>query len=309
MIIGIDVSKNKLDCYVLPSSEQFSADNRPQGHLELQEKFKKMAVKLIVMEATGGYEIAAAGALSAAGLPVVIVNPRQVRDFAKSKGVLAKTDRLDAKVLAEFGEAVKPEIRPMTDEATKELESLISRRRQIVEMIVAEKNRLLMATRTVQKDLYEHIAWLEKRLKGMDDELKRLVQASPVWREKENLLRSVPGIGAVTACSILAELPELGTLNRRKIAKLVGVAPLNRDSGKMRGARSVWGGRPKLRSALYMAALVATRHNPAIQEFYKRLRAAGKKPKVALTACIRKLLTILNSMIRSGRTWEPSYSL
>lgn len=307
VIVGIDVSKKRLDGHVHQTAERFAFDNQPAGHRQLIEKLKPLSPKLIVFEATGGFEAPAVAALSLAGLPVVVVNPRQVRDYAKATGRLAKTDALDAQIIAAFGEAVKPEIRPIADETARELEALIDRRRQIIEMITAEQNRMIHATVTVQRDLREHIAWLKKRLKGVDDELEAVIQASPVWREKENLLRSVPGIGAVVAHTLLAELPELGRLNRRKIAALVGVAPLNRDSGTMRGRRAIWGGRRQLRSTLYMAALVATRHNPAIRAFYQRLRASGKKAKVALTACIRKLLTILNSMVRTSQPWRESY--
>lgn len=305
-VVGVDVSKDRLDAFWHPTGEIQSFDNDLEGHRELRKHLVAERPKLIVIEATGGFEMPVVGALAAAQLPVVVVNPRQVRDFAKATGRLAKTDAMDAQVLALFGEAVKPEIRPIADPTVKALAALVDRRRQLIEMLVAERNRYTLAVGPIKTDLESHIQWLMKRLSGIDDELKRTIQESDVWREKENLLKSVPGIGDVTACTLLAELPELGTLNRRKIAALVGVAPFNRDSGKMRGTRSVWGGRKHVRTALYMATLVATRYNPVIRAFYQRLRANGKKAKVALVACMRKLLTILNVMVRNGTVWEPA---
>jgi transposase len=259
---------------------------------------------LIVLEATGGVERLVARALSSAELPVVVVNPRQVRDFAKATGQLAKTDSIDAGVLARFGEAVRPALRPFPDEVTLELRALIARRRQITEMIVAERNRLSGASKSVRKRIAAHIRWLEAELVRADKDLDQSIRQSPIWRENEDLLRSVPSIGPVVSRTLLAELPELGRLNRKQIAALVGIAPLNRDSGTLRGRRAIWGGRASVRAALYMAALVASRRNAAIRAFYKRLRHAGKAPKVALVACMRKLLTILNSMIKHKTRWS-----
>lgn len=302
-IVGIDVSKDTLDAFWHPSRELKGVANDAGGHSLLLKRFQEQRPTLIVLEATGGYEMAVVAMLAAAGLPVVVANPRQVRDYAKATGRLAKTDAMDAEILALFGEAVKPPVRPITDEGTRELEALIARRRQILEMIGAESNRLDQAKGAVKRDLQEHIDWLKKRLKGIDGDLDRAVRQSPAWREKEDLLRSVPGIGSVVAKTLMAELPELGRLNRREIAALVGVAPMNRDSGKMRGKRSIRGGRNTVRSALYMSALVATRCNPVIRAFYQRLRKAGKRAKVALTACMRKLLTILNAMLKTRTAW------
>jgi transposase len=303
-VVGIDVSQERLDVFVHPTGEILGMENTEAGHVELAGKLKEIGPKLIVLEATGGYETPCVSVLVAEGLPVVVINPRQVRSYARATGMLAKTDLLDAQMLALFGEAVKPEIRPIPDDAARELQALVSRRRQLIEMLTAEKNRLRLANELVRGDIEVHIAWLKKRLKRVDDDLDHVIQSSPVWRAKDDLLRSVPGVGPILAQALLAELPELGKLNRKKIAALVGVAPLNRDSGKLRGRRMIWGGRKPVRSALYMAALVASRFNPVIKAFYARLREAGKKPKVALTACMRKLLSILNSMLRHNTSWQ-----
>jgi transposase len=261
------------------------------------------APALIVLEATGGLELPLTGALAAAGLPVVVVNPRQVRDFAKATGRLAKTDALDAAVLAQFAEAVRPPLRPLPDAATQALSALLLRRRQLIAMLTAEKNRLGLAPTPVRKGITVHIRWLDGRLADLNEELAHTIRESPVWREKDDLLQSTPGVGPVLALTLVASLPELGTLTRQQIAALVGVAPLNRDSGRFRGTRRVWGGRAHVRAALYMSALVATRFNPVIRVFYQRLCAAGKIKKVALTACMRKLLTILNAMLRHQTPW------
>ena len=306
--VGIDVSKEQLDVFVHPAGERFSVDNRPKAQTELSERLARLSVARIVLEATGGYEMATAATLAAAKLPVVVVNARQVRDFARAKGKLAKTDMIDAEILALFGEAIKPELRPIQDDDVRGLDALVGRRRQIVEMITAEGNRRIQAKGEVLKHIEQHIAWLENSLKDIDDNLDRVVKGSPVWREKEDLLRTVPGIGPTTAKMLLAELPELGQLNRRRIAALVGVAPFNNQSGRKDSPRRIRGGRRQVRSALYMAALVASRHNPAIRVFYQRLRAAGKRAKVALTACMRKLLTILNSMLKNNAPWEPVFA-
>ena len=259
---------------------------------------------MVVLEATGGLELPVAAELATADIPVAVVNPRHVRDFAKAGGRLAKTDRLDAQVLAHFGLAIRPRARRLPDAETQALEAQLARRRQVVTMLTAEKNRLGTATKPVHKGIQRHIAWLEKDLAKLDDGLGDAIRQSPLWRMRDDLLKSVPGVGQVLSVTLLAELPELGTLNRRQIASLVGVAPINRDSGKMRGHRTVWGGRARVRQVLYMATLSATRSNPVIRAFYERLCAAGKAKKSALTACMRKLLVILNSIIRHGTCWE-----
>ncbi len=244
------------------------------------------------------------GALAAAGLPVVVINPRQVRDFAKATGRLAKTDAIDAQVLAQFAEAVRPTVRPMPDAHTQALAALMTRRRQVLDMLTAETNRLGSAPRRIRREIQTHIRWLERQVAKLDDELRQAIHSSPVWREKDDLLQSMPGVGPVLATTLLASVPELGTLNRRQIAALVGVAPVNRDSGTLRGKRMVWGGRAAVRAVLYMGALVAARHNPVLKAFYQRLRQAGKTSKVALTACMRKLLTMLNAMLKHRTPWR-----
>jgi transposase len=255
------------------------------------------------MEATGGFEMSLAAALGETGIPAAIVNPRQVRDYARSTGKLAKTDAIDAQILADFAAAVHPEPRPLADVQTRELKDILARRRQLNEMITAEKNRLQRARRVLRDHIKAHIAWMEKEMLDMDTALKQFIEESPIWREKDNLFQSVPGIGPVISTTLVVELPELGILNRKQIAALVGVAPFNRDSGKMRGKRKVWGGRASVRAALYMGTLVATRFNPVIRRFYQRLIAAGKTKKVAITACMRKLLIILNAMIKHLTPW------
>jgi transposase len=259
-----------------------------------------------VLEATGGFELPLTGALAAAGLPVVVVNARQVRDFAKATGRLAKTDALDAAVLAQFAEAVRPPPRPLPDAATQALSALLTRRRQLLAMRTAEQNRVATAPPAVRREIQAHLAWLTRRLATLDDDLGRTIRESPVWREKDDLLQSVPGVGPGLARTLLAGLPELGTLTHKQVAALVGVAPLNRDSGTWRGRRMVWGGRAPVRAALYMSALVATRCNPVIRTFYQRLCAAGKAKKVALTACMHKLLTILNAMVKHRTPWRET---
>ena len=261
---------------------------------------------MVILEATGGLELTLVAALAAASLPVAVVNPRQVRDFAKSTGRLAKTDRLDAQVLAHFGEAVQPPIRPLKDADTHALGALLARRRQVTTMLVAEKNRLSRALKEVGLRIQSHIDWLRQELNDLDSELREVINRSPAWREKDDLLRSVPGVGRQVSLTLLAHLPELGALDRKQIAALVGVAPFSRDSGPHRGKRSVWGGRAPVRAALYMGALVASRRNAVLHDFYQRLLAAGTPKKLALTRCIRKLLTILNSMVRAGVRWDPA---
>jgi transposase len=304
--VGIDVAKKELEVAVLPETKTRTWPGTDEGIARLADSLKALSPTLIVLEATGGLEIPCSAALAAEGLPVVVVNPRQVRDFAKATGKLAKTDAIDAMIIARFGEAVRPEVRQMRDSEMQDLKDLAARRRQIVQMITAEKNRLARASNWPRRDIQEHIDWLQKRLNDLDDEIREAIKKSPVWREKDALLRSVPGVGPILSFTLLSQLPELGTLNRRQIAALVGVAPLNRDSGQFRGKRSIWGGRAGIRSALYMATVAATRFNATIKEFYHRLCAAGKPPKVALTACMRKLLTILNAMVRDQIRWSAA---
>lgn len=308
IFVGIDVSKAQLDVAISPSGESESVSNDKAGIEGLIKRLREIQPTLIVLEATGGVERGLTRALTSAELPVVVVNPRQVRDFAKATGQLAKTDRIDAVVLARFAETVRPALRPLPDEVTLELRALIARRRQITEMIVAERNRLSGASKSVKKRIDAHIRWLEAELDRADKDLDQSIRQSPIWQENEDLLRSVPSIGPVTSRTLLAELPELGKLNRKQISALVGIAPLNRDSGTLRGRRSIWGGRATVRAALYMAALVAIRRNPVIKAFYTRLKGAGKASKVALVACMRKLLTILNSMIKHKTRWSEIIS-
>ena len=303
--VGIDVSKDGVDVAVRPSGDSWRTPYDEAEVTLLVAKVQNLRPAGIVMEATGGLEVPLAAALAAVKLPVAVVNPRQVRDFAKSTGRLAKTDALDAHVLAHFAEAVRPEVRPLPDADTQEFNALTVRRSQLITMLVAEKNRLGRATRAVSPRIQEHIAWLEMEIGDLDSELRETLQRSPVWREKDDLLRSIPGVGEQISFVILAHLPELGTLDGKQIAALVGVAPMNRDSGIMRGRRSIWGGRSRVRSVLYMGALNASRCNPAIRDFYQRLLVAGKPKKVALTACMRKLLIIMNSMVKNDQRWDP----
>jgi transposase len=303
--VGIDVSKAHLDIALRPSGARWQVDNDEPDIALLVQKLEELQPSLIVLEATGGYETPAVAALASAGLAVAVINPRQARDFAKSLGRLAKTDQIDALILARFAEAVQPEPRQLPDEQALQLQAWLVRRRQLLEMLVAEKNRLSVTHKQLRPDIQEHIDYLEKRLKDIDQEIQSSLHNSPVWREKEDLLRSVPGVGRVLAVTLIAELPELGTLNRKQIAALVGVAPFNCDSGQLRGKRAIWGGRASVRTCLYMATLSAIRFNPIIRTFYARLKAAGKPAKVALTACMRKLLTILNAMMHSRKTWQP----
>jgi len=300
--VGIDVGQRRLD--VAHGTEAWWVTNDDRGIAELVARLKALRPTQVVLEATGGIELPLVGALAAAEVPVVVVNPRQVRQFAKATGRLAKTDAIDAQVLALFAERVQPALRPLPDAATRQLNSLVTRRRQVIEMLTAEKNRLRTAAPAVRGYIEEHILWLERSLSDLDSELGQAIHSSDIWRAQDNLLQSVPGVGPVLSITLLAELPELGCLNRKEIAALVGVAPLNRDSGTLRGRRTIWGGRSQVRSALYMAALVAARHNPVIRVFYERLVAAGKPKKVALIACMRKFLTILNAMIRHHSPWQ-----
>jgi transposase len=303
VFVGIDVSKDRLDVALRPMGDHWAVANNDSDIATLVARLRHHAPTLIVLEATGGLELPVTGELAAAGLPVVVVNPRQVRDFAKATGRLAKTDTLDAAVLAQFAEAVRPALRPLPDAQTQALSALLTRRRQIIEMCTAEKNRLGSALPAVHRGIRTHIAWLDRRLAEIDEDLAHAIRESPLWREKDDLLQSTPGVGPVLARTLLASLPELGTLTHKQIAALVGVAPLNRDSGTFRGTRRIWGGRADVREVLYMSALTASRFNPVIRTFYQRLCAAGKAKKVALTACMRKLLTILNAMLKHQTPW------
>jgi transposase len=305
VFVGIDVSKARLDVAVLPNDETWSTTNDDEGIASLVVKLQERAPSLVLLEATGGLERRVLARLAGAGLPAMAINPRNVRDFAKSLGKLAKTDRIDAIVLARFAQAVRPALRPIADEQTQDLQAQLTRRRQIVEMMVAERNRLLATdTNKVRKMIKAHIEYLKKELSINDYDLDQTIKQTPVWLEKVDLLESTPGVGRVTASTLIALLPELGTLGRKQIASLVGVAPFNRDSGAMKGRRAIWGGRAAVRSVLYMAALTAKKWNPTIRALYDRLKAAGKPTKVALVACTRKLLTILNAILRDGSPWR-----
>ena len=306
VFVGVDVSKDSLDVAIGAQKEVITFANDQNGVDSLVKKLRRMDVQLIVFESTGGYELLAASCLAEAGLAVVMVNPRQVRNFAKATGILAKTDAIDARVIARFAEAVKPEVRKLKDRQTSELSALVTRRRQIIEMIVAERNRLRLANTRNKKDIEEHIRWLEKRLDKIETDIGKMIQSSPIWRCKDDILQSVPGIGPVTSASLICDLPELGVLSPKKIAMLAGLAPLNCDSGKFKGRRRIWGGRASVRSGLCMATLAAIRCNPAIKGFYQRLIAAGKCHKVVATACMRKLLIIVNAMLRDQTIWQQN---
>lgn len=308
VFVGIDVAKAELVIAIRPSGERWTASNDDAGIQGVVARLREAAPALLVLEATGGYERAVVAALATARLPLVVANPRQVRDFARATGQLAKTDRIDADILAIFAERMRPDPRPLPDESAQALDALLTRRRQILGMVGAERNRLEHAVPAVRRGIVQHIRWLERQLRDVDADLDRTIEASPVWRAKENLLRSVPGVGPVVSRTLIGDLPELGTLPRKQIAALVGVAPLAHDSGTLKGKRLVWGGRAPVRAVLYMAALVATRRNPVIRDFYQRLLTAGKPKKVALTACMRKLLTILNAMLRANTLWRHTAS-
>jgi transposase len=307
--IGVDVSKKQLDVAIRPSGEGKAFSNDEAGIAALLEFIAPRSVKLLVVEATGGYEMLLVGHLLEKQIAVAIANPRQVRDFAKASGRLAKTDAIDAGVLAHFAEAIRPQPRPLPDKETQELHDLLTRRRQLQEMKVAEQNRLLLARGLTRRDIQTHINWLASRLKRTDKDIGSIVKDSPVWRARDELLQSVPAVGNITSARLLADLPELGKLSHKQIAALVGVAPLNRDSGTIHGKRTTWGGRAHVRHTLYMAALVGTRFNPDIKRFYERLLAAGKPKKLALIACMRKLLCHLNAICRDNRPWRENAPL
>ena len=302
--VGIDVSKDFLDVSLRPSSESWRTNNDEVGIAGLVERLRRAQPTLVVLEATGGYEAPLSAALALGGVSVAVVNPRQVRDFAKAVGRLAKTDAIDAAILAHFADAVRPEPRPLADEQAAVLEALVARRRQLVEMLTAERNRLSRSNAAVRPNIQASVNWLRRQLADIDKDLGDAIKRSPLWRAKDDLLRSVPGVGPVTSRTLLADLPELGTLGRKQIAALVGIAPLNCDSGTMRGERRTWGGRAQVRAALYMAALVGSKKNPILRDMYLRLVERGKKPKVALIACAHKLLLILNAMIRENAPWR-----
>jgi len=305
---GIDVSKDKFDVHIRPldQSESFSYDEA--GLNKLVVLLKQVQPQVIVLEATGGYERRLVAVLLTSELPVAVINPERVRHFAKATGQIAKTDALDASVLSLFAQTLQPQPRRLPDAFAQELQDLLARRRQILDMIVAEKNRLETASKPIRGQILQHIKWLEKRLLSVDRDLNQRIQSSPTWKAKDDLLQSVPSIGPVGSSSLLVHLPELGTLNRQQIAALAGVAPINQDSGRFKDHRTTQGGRPAIRAVLYMCTLVATRHNPVIKDFYQRLVLAGKPKMVALIASMRKLLTILNSMIKNNRSWDSSYA-
>lgn len=305
--VGIDVSKATLDVYLEPSGKQWRSANNSTGIAQLLTQLSAFEIALVVLEATGGMEQTVTQVLSQAGIAVVVTNPRQIRDFAKAIGKLAKTDGIDAKVLARYGQAVRPQVRALASQAARELQELVMRRQQLVEMLSAERNRKSSAKSSSAKaQIDRHIEWLNEEVKSLDEQIQAQLNQSQQWLQQQTLLQSVPGVGTVTASTLIALLPELGQLSRRQIAALVGVAPINCDSGKMRGKRFVMGGRAAVRSVLFMAALVATRFNPTIGAVYQRLLGQGKAKKVALVACMRKLLVMLNAMLKHKQVWNPS---
>lgn len=303
--VGIDVAKAHLDVHVLPAGEAFTVARDGESVASLADRLKTLSPSLVVLEATGGFETLVAATLGGAGLPVAVINPRQIRDFARSAGRLAKTDALDAEVIALFAQRMQPEPRPLADEQTRTLSELVARRRQLVEMMTAERNRRpRLSRKSLVKALDRHLAVLQKDLSALEEEIKDTIRGMPIWREREDLMRSVPGVGPTLARTIIADVPEIGTLDRKKVAALIGVAPLNWDSGTYRGRRTTWGGRSKVRAVLYMAALAASRCNPILRSFYQRLLNAGKPRKLALVAVMRKLLTILNAIVRDQTPWQ-----
>jgi len=305
--VGIDVAKAHLDVHVRPSGEAFTVPRDGESVARLADRLTALSPVLVALEATGGFETIVAATLGGAGLPMAVINPRQIRDFARSIGKLAKTDALDAAVIARFAESVKPEPRPLADEQTRILSELVGRRRQLVEMMTAERNRRPhLSSKRLVKALDRHLAMLQKDLSEIEREIDTTIRGTPIWREREELMTSVPGVGPTLARTLLADVPELGTLDRKQIAALIGVAPLNWDSGTYRGRRTTWGGRSKVRAVLYMAALVASRHNPTLKSFYLRLTQAGKAKKLALVAVMRKLLTILNAIVRDHTPWQSA---
>ena len=305
VFVGIDVSKARLDVHVRPSGEAISFANNDEGVRQLIGALKRHRPTLVLLEATGRLEALVTAALGAQRLPVVVINPRQLRDFAKATGELAKTDQVDASMLSLFAERLRPEVRPLPDEASRELDAVLTRRRQVLDMLVAEKQRLSGARTGVARQIRAHIKYLERLLGDIEADLDHRIAASPAWRARDDLLRSAKGVGPGLSRTLIGELPELGQLNRKQIAKLVGVAPLARDSGQVRGHRAIWGGRRQVRAVLYMATLSAIRSNPTIRNYYRHLLAEGKPKKVAVVACMRKLLVTLNAMVRTGTPWAP----
>jgi transposase len=306
IFVGIDVSKSWLDMAVHEQSAAWRFSNDPEGWVKLVKHLKKLQPTLVVLEATGGFEMLVTAELHHAGLPVVVMNAKRVRDFARATGRLAKTDKLDARVIAHFAAAVRPELRASAGEAEEQLAALLTRRRQLIDMQTVEKNRLVTVRAKMQSNIEAHLQWLAQTLSQLEAEIEAFIRHSPTWRANDALLQSAPGVGAVTSMTLLAMLPELGQLNRQAIAALVGVAPMNKDSGKKQGRRRIFGGRASVRRVLYMAALSATRFNPVIKAFYAVLVKRGKEKKVALTACMRKLLVILNAMMRTRQPWRST---
>lgn len=305
-VVGIDVGKAKLDVALADETRVWTWNNDAQGRAGLSDWIVARKVSLVVVEASGGYETALVSELVSRGVAVALVNPSRVRAFAKAEGILAKTDKIDARVIARFGATMKPKARARREEAQVELNELVSRRRQLVEMLTGEKNRLQTASPTMQKQIASHVAWLQSEIETLEQQISQAIKANPAWLETANRVEQVPGIGFITAATLVADLPELGQLNRQKIAALVGVAPFNHDSGKHHGKRHIFGGRTSVRSVLYMATLSAIRHNPVIKAFYQHLLDKGKLKKVALTACLRKLLVILNTLVKTGQAWNPA---
>jgi transposase len=308
VFVGIDVSKAQLDVALRPTEDCWRVNNDEAGIASLVERLRTAQPTLVVLEATGGLEVPVTGALAEAGLPVVVVNPRHARDFAKATGRLAKTDPRDARGLAHFAAAVRPTPRPLPEAQAQALSALLTRRRQLVQMLTAERRRLQTAPPPIRADIQAHITWLTRRLARTDDDVAAAIHSSPLWRATDEILQSMPGVGPLLSRTLVAEVPALGILTRQEIAALSGVAPLNRDSGTLRGKRAVWGGRAHVRAVLYMSTLAAVRHNPVLRAFYERLRAGGKAPKVALTAWMRKLLTILNAMLKHRTPWHENYA-
>jgi transposase len=309
IFVGIDVSKQRLDVAVCGSqTRSWNVNHTEPGIRALLQALKELAPTLVVLEATGGLEVNVVAALAAAGVPVAMINPHQARDFARATGELAKTDTIDARILALFAQKIRPEVRPLPSDETRELDAMLTRRRQLIDIRTGERNRLQQASAVVRPSIEEHIAWLNARVEEVDTALQERIQASSVWREKDSLLQSAPGVGPTLSFSLLSGVPELGTLNRQKVSKLVGIAPLARDSGQMRGQRRIWGGRADVRSVLYMATLSAIRYNPVISKFYQHLVARGKPKKVAIVACMRKLLSILNRMLKDSTSWDPAFA-
>lgn len=306
LFVGIDVAKATLDIALRPSDQLWQIIYDDAQVEALVTQLSELSPTLIVVEATGGLERTLVAALVAAKLPVVVINPRLARDFAKAIGRLAKTDRIDAQVLAHYGEAIRPSLRPLPDADTQQLRALVDRRRQLMDMMSAEQSRLNTSSARIHDSIEYHLTWLRQQVASLDDDLDGMLKASSLWHDYDAILQSTPGVGPVLSCTLISQLPELGDLNRKEIAALVGVAPFNRDSGTWRGRRTIWGGRASVRAVLYMSTLVATRHNPVIREFYERLLASGKVKKVALIACMRKLLTILNAMIKNRQRWQPN---